>query len=145
MSIDQFGRTNARGVTPRGSGWQRFGPGGFVRTTGFEALQQRIANISAGAQTARDIRVVIGSDVPYAPFQNWGTRSITGTFFLQAGQAAARTALRRSLPRAIEQGPVAVLAAFNAAGEAALSAMQPHIRVRTGLLKRSQRVYGTRG
>jgi hypothetical protein len=145
VPIEQFGRTNAQGVVPRGSGWQRFGQGAFVRLTGYEAMGQRIANMSAACQAARDLRIVFGSDVFYAPFQNWGTRFITGTFFLQAGQEAAKRSLQRSLPPAIAEGPVAVLRAFHDAGEAGVKAAQPLVRVRTGKLVRSVHMFGTRG
>lgn len=147
MPIEQFGRTTSAGVIPRGSGHERFGVGGYVRVTGWEALHMRILNTTAGAAAARDLRVVVGSDVYYAAFVNWGTRFMQGRFFLQVAQAAAQTYLQRNLPRAITEGPAAVLAAFHAAGEAGLKAMLPTVPVRTGLLKRQQRsrLYGSRG
>lgn len=147
VDIRQFGRTTSSGVVPRGEGWERFGQGGFVRLTGFEAMQTYFAKLSAGSITAAHLRLVFGSDVFYSPFVNWGTRYMQGRFFLQAAQYAAKQSLRRNLPRALPQGPAAVVAAFEAAGDAGEKAMYPIVPVRSGRLRREQkaRLFGSRG
>lgn len=147
MPIVQTGRSTERGVIPRSPGWEQFGEGAFVRLTGFEATRRLLDSRIAACRAAQGLRVVIGSTVPYAPFVNWGTKYILGRFFLQVGQAAASTSIRRNLPAALATGPAEVLAVFNEAGKAAIAAMFPITPVRTGRLRREQvtRLYGSRG
>lgn len=147
MPVVQFGRSTSQGVIPRGGGWEQFGDGAYVRATGFEAMRVFLDNRIAACRAAQGLRVVVGSAVPYAPFVNWGTKYMHGRFFLQAGQAAVLTYLRRNLPGALQHGASGVLGVFSAAGDAGVKAMLPIVPVRTGRLRREQRshVYGTRG
>jgi hypothetical protein len=147
MPVQQFGRSTAQGVIPRGASWEVFGEGGYVRTTGFEAVRKMLDNRIAACRAAQGLRVVIGSAVPYAPFVNWGTKFMQGRFFLQAGNAAARTYIARHFKAALDGPPSGVLQVFVGAGDAAIKAMFPLIPARTGRLRREQRasIFGSRG
>ncbi len=140
-------RSTARGVAPRGTGFERYGSGAYLRLTGFQAMRASLEQYREAARAVSGMRIVAGAEAFYAPFVNWGTRSMQGRHFLEAGMEAGLATLRTGIGPALARGPGGVRALFRQAALSALSAMQTNTPVRTGQLIRSERVrmYGVRG
>lgn len=111
----------------------QLGGGAHLRLTGFEAIGRSLTAWRGGADALGGMRLVIGSELYYAPFVNARRR------FLDAGMAAAMSYLRGAVGPALAGGPGAVRNVLRQASITGLTATQAGTPVRTGRLVSSIR------
>ncbi len=112
-----------------------------VTLTGTAQTKAQLRLAEQGAATANTARGVVASTVTYAPYVEYGTRTMKGRDFL--GRAVGQInhdAFAAALGEAMWQGPSAVRRLFNVAVFGILSRAQALVPVRTGRLRGS--LYG---
>ncbi|HXI17970.1 MAG TPA: hypothetical protein VNM48_16530 [Chloroflexota bacterium] len=109
-----------------------------VTITGVATTLRDLRTATAGAETLNKLRGVVGTNVHYARYQEYGTRFMAGRFFLLRAMAPVKPHLfAQALAEAVWKGPSEVRRVFNVTLFGILARAQVGAPVDTGQLRSS--------